>query len=137
MIKFMSRRGARAVKQAFGILSLIWLVLLVPAHADSGVRLYMAEEKGCMWCARFNAEIAPIYPKTAEGRFAPLHRFDLWGPSPDNITFSRILRFSPTFILVHNDIEVGRIEGYPGEDMFWGLLGMLIERADLKLPTEN
>ena len=36
--------------------------------------------------------------------------------------------FTPTFILVADGREAGRIEGYPGEDFFWGLLAkMLVE----------
>ncbi|MCV6593134.1 MAG: hypothetical protein OIF48_09300 [Silicimonas sp.] len=109
---------------------------LIPLGAFAEARLYMAEEPGCMWCARWNAEIAPIYPKTAEGRAAPLIRFDLHGTMPENVAFERPLSFTPTFILVDNGQEVGRIEGYPGEDFFWGLLGMLFDQTDIELePT--
>jgi hypothetical protein len=34
--------------------------------------LIMFEQAGCAWCETFDREIAPIYPKTAEGRRAPL-----------------------------------------------------------------
>jgi hypothetical protein len=27
--------------------------------------------------------------------------------------------------------EAGRIEGYPGEDFFWGLLGRMLEEAGI------
>jgi hypothetical protein len=39
-------------------------------------------------------------------------------------------RFTPTFVLVADGREVGRITGYPGEDFFWGLLQRLIEAHD-------
>ena len=35
---------------------------------------------------------------------------------------------APTFVLVEDGRELGRIEGYPGEDFFWGLLGKLLEK---------
>ncbi len=96
----------------------------------------MAEEHGCLWCERWNEEIAPIYPKTAEGRTAPLVRYDLHGDAPENVTFERRVHFTPTFILVEDGQEVGRIEGYPGEDFFWGLLGMMFEDAQISMePT--
>jgi len=47
----------------------------------------------------------------------------------------RSVHFTPTFILVDDGREVGRIEGYPGEDFFWGLLGMMFERANIPLDT--
>ncbi len=97
--------------------------------------LLMAEEAGCFWCGRWNEEIAAIYPKTPEGQAAPLQRFDLHGDTPDNIEFETRVRFTPTFILVRNGVEIDRIEGYPGEDFFWGLLGVMLERAGI--PVES
>ena len=35
-----------------------------------------------MWCARWNEEIAHIYPKTKEGQAAPLRRYDVHGETP-------------------------------------------------------
>ncbi|MFK7881805.1 hypothetical protein [Roseobacter sp.] len=96
--------------------------------------LLMAEEDGCYWCAKWNEEIAHIYPKTVEGRTAPLHRYDLHSDTPD-VEFTKRVHFTPTFVLVVDNKEVGRIEGYPGEDFFWGLLGMMFERAEI--PLEN
>jgi len=99
-------------------------------------RLLMAEEHGCYWCERWTEEIGDIYPKTAEGQAAPLERYDLYGDAPEDVIFAKRVLFTPTFILVDNGQEVGRIEGYPGEDFFWGLLGMLFQQADIPLdPT--
>ena len=112
---------------------LLAVLLMAPLGASAETRLYMAEEAGCAWCARWNAEIGPIYPKSVEGAAAPLHRFDMHGPAPENVTFKYRISFTPTFILVEDGIEVGRIEGYPGEDFFWGLLGMLFEQAGIQL----
>lgn len=94
--------------------------------------LLMAEEDGCHWCAKWHEEIAPIYPKTAEGRTAQLQTYDLHRETPD-VAFVSKVRFTPTFILVENGQELGRIEGYPGEDFFWGLLTMMFERAGISL----
>lgn len=104
--------------------------LSVPFTAAAGPYLLMAQEAGCYWCAKWNNEIADIYPKTAEGRAAPLQRYDLHGETPD-VEFDRRVHFTPTFVLVNEGREIGRIEGYPGEDFFWGLLGMLIEKAGI------
>ena len=110
------------------ILALAWLPL--PAVADT--YLLMAEEQGCYWCARWNEEIAHIYPKTDEGKTAPLRRYDLHSETP-NVALERRVHYTPTFILVEDGQEVGRIEGYPGEDFFWGLLTMMFNRAEIPL----
>jgi len=93
--------------------------------------LVMVEEKGCVWCARWNDEIAHIYPKTTEGKAAPLRRMDIHAARPDDLTFSRSLNFTPTFVLMVDGQEASRIEGYPGEDFFWGLLGQMLSDANI------
>ena len=60
---------------------------------------------------------------------APLRRIDIHQPTPDDLTFASDPHFTPTFILVSDGVELSRIEGYPGEDFFWGLLGVMIEGA--------
>lgn len=39
---------------------------------------------------------------------------------------ARRVTFTPTFVLLVNGTERNRIEGYPGEDFFWGLLGQML-----------
>lgn len=106
--------------------------------------LLMAEEPGCVWCARWDAQIGPIYGKSGHGAAAPLRRMNIHEPTPGDITLARQVNFTPTFILLIDGEESARIEGYPGEDFFWGLLGaMLTENGvsfDMKpavYPTGN
>ena len=47
------------------------------------------------------------------------------------MTFKRRVLFTPTFILVKDGQEMGRIEGYPGQDFFWGLLEMMLKDANV------
>ena len=106
--------------------------LAAPVSAISETRLLMAEEEGCYWCAKWDAEISHIYPKTAEGRIAPLERFDVRSAHPV-YTFAKRVAYTPTFLLIDDGKEVGRIEGYPGEDFFWPLLSDLFARAGIAL----
>lgn len=108
------------------------LLVFSSGNAFADTKLVMVEEKGCVWCARWNEEISDIYPKTAEGRAAPLMRMDIHAKRPDNIAFARSLAFTPTFVLVVDGKEISRIEGYPGEDFFWGLLGRMLSQANIE-----
>jgi hypothetical protein len=92
--------------------------------------LVMFEQAGCAWCETFDREIAPIYPKTAEGQRAPLRRVNIDYPLPTDLSFIAVERLAPLFVLVDKGREVGRIRGYPGEDHFWGLLGVLLKTLD-------
>jgi len=108
--------------------------LTAPVVAWSETRLMMAEEPGCVWCARWNREIGEIYDKTGEGAAAPLRRVDITDPIPADITIARSINFTPTFVLLIDGHEVSRLEGYPGEDFFWGLLGQML--SDHNIPYQ-
>lgn len=111
------------------IYSLLAGLMLFALPLSAETRLIMVEERGCIWCARWNADVAPEYPKTPEGRAAPLWRTDIGDPQPEGIEFQSRFRYTPTFVLVTDGAEVGRIEGYPGEDFFWGLLSRMLRQA--------
>lgn len=113
----------------------VWIMALAAALSLGGAafaetRLIMVEEPGCVWCARWNKELGDIYPKSAEGKAAPLLRIEI-GDTPTGLKFVRRLSFTPTFVLMVDGEETGRIEGYPGEDFFWGLLGQMLQRANI------
>src|SRR5262245_54634590 len=86
------------------------LLLAPPAGA---AELGMFEQKGCVWCQRFDRDIAPAYDKTAEGQRAPLRRVDIAAQAPADLAFIKRERFTPVFVLVDQGKEFGRIRGYP------------------------
>ncbi|MFO6464328.1 hypothetical protein ACK8OR_08045 [Jannaschia sp. KMU-145] len=114
--------------------ALIGLWAVLPSLAAAQVELIMGEEAGCIWCARWDAEVSPEYPLTAEGRAAPLRRVDIHDPLPDDLQLDSRMRFTPTFILVHDGVEIDRREGYPGEDFFWPVLGQMLDAAARDIP---
>jgi len=108
--------------------------LMAPGPAQAETRLLMFEQSGCHWCARWHEEIGPIYPKTREGAAAPLERVNIRGPFPEGLDLASPPQFTPTFVLVEDGEERGRIEGYPGEDFFWGLLARMIAEDTAGVP---
>ena len=118
----------------FKVLTSIFILamgLVVPSIGNAQTTLLMAEESGCIWCAAWNRELGHIYDKTGEGAAAPLRRLDITDPIPEDIILSRAINFTPTFVLLIDGTEVSRLEGYPGEDFFWGLLGMMLKEQDI------
>jgi hypothetical protein len=110
----------------------VLIVLGIPPSAGAA-ELLMLEQPGCPWCARFNQEIAPAWPKTPEGRRAPLRRVDITRPWPDDLADIARERFTPTFVLMENGQEIGRLRGYPGDEFFWFRIDELLA----KLPSTN
>lgn len=116
------------------IVLLAGLLVAPLSHAgEPRTELVMFEQPNCEWCEAWFSEIGPIYPLTAEGKRAPIRRVDIHDPMPDDLVHIEGSRFTPTFVLVHDGQEVGRIRGYPGEDFFWGLLDLLMQ----KLPPQG
>lgn len=96
----------------------------------------MVEQAGCHWCARWNKEISHIYPKTEDGKRAPLRRVDL-RDLPDDLSFKSRPVFTPTFVLIEDGTELGRIEGYAGDEFFWFLLTKLLAEHEDEIETKS
>jgi hypothetical protein len=106
------------------------LIVLAATPLARAAELIVFEQRGCVWCLRFDREIAPAYDKTTEGKRAPLRRVDIGQALPPDLSFIRRERFTPVFVLVEGGREFGRIRGYPGDTFFWGLLASLLEKLD-------
>lgn len=92
----------------------------------------MFERAGCVWCRKWDVEVGAVYPKSPEGQRVPLRRASLDQPLPPDLKLTPPVFYSPTFVLMDQGREIGRITGYPGEDAFWGLLGVLLKNAEAK-----
>ena len=93
------------------------------------IELVMLWRAGCSWCAYFDRKVAPVYPKTAEGGRAPLRKVDIAADWPADLPRIERIRYTPTFVMMAAGREVGRIEGYPGDDFFFAMVQNLLEKA--------
>ncbi|MGI9383789.1 MAG: hypothetical protein ACR2PO_11600, partial [Methyloligellaceae bacterium] len=103
-------------------------------HADAatrGVTLVMFDSPLCEYCELWDQEIGVVYDKTPEGRFAPLRRVTK-DRGPHGIGNLRAIIYTPTFVVVKDGREVGRITGYPGEDFFWPMLADILGRVGFR-----
>jgi hypothetical protein len=112
------------------------------ATGAGAAELVMFEDPGCSWCRRWHAEIGPSYPRSAEGRRAPLRRVHIRDQQTAGVMLAGAIRATPTFVLAESGREIGRIVGYPGEDFFYPRLGELLQRLpspppELRAPAER
>lgn len=91
--------------------------------------LVMIEDRGCPYCARFDAEARDSYVKSREGLMAPLVRYRRGDPA---IAFLERIVYSPTFVLLVEGREVGRAVGYQGAELFWMEIAGLMAKAGLR-----
>lgn len=108
--------------------SFLALIFFLSPIAAQSAELLMIEEPGCVYCARFNREIGPAYPKTDEGKLAPLRRLQIADPWPESLISVRKASVTPTFILIADGVEIDRLVGYPGDEHFWFLLGQMLDK---------
>ena len=94
--------------------------------------LVMFDSPTCDWCEVWDEEIAPIYGKTDEGQSAPLRRHSIHDELPQDLKHLKGIVYTPTFVLMDQGKEVGRIAGYPGEDFFWYMLDELLTKVPPK-----
>ena len=97
------------------------------SHASDKYNLVYVEQEGCVYCEIWDEEISSIYPKTTEVSIAPLMRVDIADYEQSLISVNPVV-FTPTFILTKNSKEISRIEGYIGDDLFWGMLEVMLKR---------
>jgi thioredoxin-related protein len=90
--------------------------------------LVMFESEGCDWCEAWDDDIGVAYDKTSEAKVVPLRRVDIDDDRPADLSHLEGLMYTPTFVVMKDGNEVGRIIGYPGEDFFWQLLNEIIEK---------
>jgi hypothetical protein len=93
------------------------------------VKLLMFEEHGCTYCEKWNDDIGEFYGNTKEGKWAKLERVDNDLPRDDTLKHIKGIVFTPTFVVISDNQEVGRITGHPGEDYFWGYLVNILKKT--------
>lgn len=91
-----------------------------------GLQLLMVEETGCRFCLKWDKDVGTGYAASREGRTAPLKRIRRDAPELAGL---KPVVYTPTFILMREAMEIGRITGYPGAAFFWEELDDLIGRS--------
>ena len=108
--------------------ALIFALSIMPLRGADATELVMFESEGCEWCETWNEEIGVLYAKTDEAKIAPLRRVDIDDDRPADLQNVHGLVYTPTFVVMKDGQEAGRIIGYPGEDFFWQLLNEILQK---------
>jgi thioredoxin-related protein len=104
------------------IAALVW-----SAASSQAAELVMVELKSCVYCAKFDREMASAYENSETGRSVPLRRINprKW---PSDLAAVKKTPYTPVFILVDEGREIGRFAGYSGSAQFQSKLGQLLAR---------
>ena len=87
----------------------------------------------CAYCKAWENEIANIYLKTEfEDKFKLSFINFFSNVELEKHGISKTVKVTPTFIFVKDKTEVGRIEGYNGQDLFWWQVDEIIKSNSQK-----
>lgn len=100
----------------------------LPAQAAPRATLVYVRDATCPYCRQFDRRIGPIYPRSREATIAPMREIDRADVATSGLRLISPVIYTPTFLLVVDGREIGRIEGFTGEDFFWGQLERLLGR---------
>ncbi|MFC1672853.1 thioredoxin fold domain-containing protein [Pseudomonadota bacterium] len=118
---------------------LVLLSALLGAVVFSGDKTVSAAElvyfhsEACPVCDRWNEEVGTIYPKTEESQRLPLRKQSVHDDVPKDLAFVNAVGFTPTFVVIEDGHEVGRITGYVNDMFFWQHIEEMIVKV--KAPT--
>ncbi len=104
-----------------------------PVVAKVKFDLVMIESHSCPYCRAWVRDVGDSYHKTAEGKFAPLSRVTT---DEAKEQFNLNVSFTPTFIILKNGKEVGRLIGYIDDSFFWPKLDNILAKHGFKEEEE-
>ena len=117
-------------------LSILFTLLLLSLPLKA-YELLMFSVSNCIYCIKFNEEVAPYYNKTTYAKTLPLTIIDNADiPEWFHIAYAegRIepIKGTPTFIIWDevNKIEVNRFVGYNGKEWFYERVASWIEHYE-------
>ena len=107
----------------FSVLFLLLVISIIGVGslkaADTRGQLVMITSSHCPWCEAFENDVGASYEHTEEALTYPLRRQDFYMEMPDDLAHLTPATMTPTFIVMRDGLEVGRITGYPGAELFW------------------
>ena len=117
----------------FLFLIIYFLACINSTYAEVRGKLLYFYSDTCAYCKAWENEIANIYLKTEFEDQFKLSFIDFSSNADfEKYGISKIVKVTPTFIFVKDKTEVGRIEGYNGQELFWWQVDEIIKSGSLK-----
>lgn len=97
--------------------------------AGSGFELVVMEAPGCIYCTIFRRDVLPSYQASEHARDVPIRFVDINEPAAAAIHLDQPVDVVPTFIIVKDHKEIGRIPGYVGPENFFHAINYLLSSS--------
>ena len=115
---------------AVGFATTLW-----SAQARAAELVFFMSE-ACGICERWQSEIGGVYPKTEEAKVLPLRVQSVHDDLPEDLSFVKGVAFTPTFVVVEDGQEIGRMVGYISDYFFWEQIGGLVKQVEARKSSQ-
>jgi len=100
-----------------------------PGSKAQAAELIYFNSPACSVCEQWDEEVGVLYSKTAEAQVLPLRTHNIHDDKPAELAFIKGVVFTPTFVMIENGQEVGRIVGYVKDYFFWEQMSGLVKKV--------
>jgi thioredoxin-related protein len=91
--------------------------------------LVVMEAPGCTYCTLFRRDVLPSYEASPRAKDMPIRFVDVNDEAAEGLGLQSPVDIVPTFLVLKNNKEVGRIPGYTGPEYFFHTINYLISTA--------
>jgi thioredoxin-related protein len=123
---------------------IVFLLLVLVAPLSSGragidrdaavpqlgnLQLVVMEADGCIYCDIFRRDVLPSYETSERGKDMPVRFVDVNDIDKTGIELQSPIDILPTFVIVKDHREIGRIPGYMGPEDFFHSINYLLSSS--------
>lgn len=101
--------------------------LSIPTQRN--MEIIVMEVPGCKYCPLFREHILPAYSASPRAKEMPIRFVDVSAADTSKLKLISPIETVPTAVLMQNNKEIGRIEGYVGPQDFGRLVSAILGRS--------
>lgn len=91
---------------------------LISAPSSADAELIVIEVEGCLYCKVFRRDVLPGYLASPRSKEAPIRFVDYNTQTAADLPLHGPVTIVPTFVMIKDNREVGRLPGYVGRSEF-------------------
>lgn len=93
------------------------------------LQLLVMEADGCIYCGIFRRDVLPSYEASERGKEMPVRFVDINDIPKTGIELQSQIDILPTFVIIKDNREIGRIPGYMGPEDFFHSINYLLSSS--------
>lgn len=100
-----------------------------PQAQVEDLQIIVMEAPGCIYCSLFRRDVLPSYEASTRARTVPVRFLDVNDLEKAQLDLTAPVDIVPTFVVVKDKRELGRVPGYIGPETFFHALNHILGQA--------